>query len=47
MLIKELKNQFINLTKNSLKIQKENISSNLFKTIGYYAKNILEYFRLL
>ncbi len=43
--IKELKNQFINLTKNVLKIHIENTSSNPFKSIGYYAKNIYEYFR--
>jgi len=45
LFIKELKNQFINLTKNVLKIHKENTSSNPFKSIGYYAKNIYEYFR--
>ena len=41
----ELKKQFINLAKNVLKIHKDHISSNPFKSIGYYAKNIYEYFR--
>ena len=43
--INELKNQFINLTKNVLKIHKDHTSINPFKSIGYYARNIYEYFR--
>ena len=43
--INELKEQFINLTKNVLTIHKDHTSINPFKSIGYYAKNIYEYFR--
>ena len=41
----ELKKQFINLTKNIIKIHKENISLNPFKSIGYHSNNIYEIFR--
>ena len=41
----EIKTQFENLCKNILKIHVEHISSNPFKSIGYYARNIYEYFR--
>ena len=41
----ELKKQFLNLCKNILKIHVELISLSPFKSIGYYAKNIYEYFR--
>ena len=43
--ITELKQQFINLIKNVIKIHKDHTSSNPFKSIGYYSKNIYEYFR--
>ena len=41
----ELKNQFINICKNIIKIHIEHTSSNPFKSIGYYSKNIYEDFR--
>ena len=41
----ELTTQFDNLCKNVLKIHVEHISANPFKSIGYYARNIYEYFR--
>ena len=41
----DLKTIFINLCKNILKIHIDHTSSNPFKSIGYYAKNIYEYFR--
>ena len=41
----ELKKQFINLTKNIIKIHKENISLNPFKSIGYHSNNLYEVFR--
>ena len=44
LFIKELKIQFINLTKDVLKINKENASSNPFQSKGYYHKNIYDYF---
>ena len=45
MFLTELKTQFVNLCKNILKIHIDHTSSNPFKCIGYYAKNIYEYFR--
>ena len=45
LFILELKSHFIILCKNILKIHKEYTSSNPFKSIGYYARNIYEYFR--
>ena len=41
----ELKKQFLNICKNILKIHIEYTSLNPFKSIGYYAKNLYEYFR--
>jgi hypothetical protein len=43
--LNELKRQFIILVKNILNIHNEHISLNPFKSIGFYAKNIYEYFR--
>ena len=45
MFIEELKTQFVNSCKNIIKIHKEYTSSNPFKSIGYYAKNLYEHFR--
>ena len=45
MFIEELKTQFVNSCKNIIKIHKEHTSSNPFKSIGYYSKNLYEYFR--
>ena len=41
----ELKNQFLNICKNIIKIHKEHTSLNPFKSIGYYSKSIYEHFR--
>ena len=45
MLINSLKAQFKNICNNILKIHKDLTSKNPFKSIGYYSKNIYEYFR--
>ena len=45
LFLTELKTQFINICKNVLKIHIDHTSKNPFKSIGYYAKNIYEYFR--
>ena len=45
MFINYLKQQFINICKNILKIHKDLTSKNPFKSIGYYSKNIYEFFR--
>ena len=41
----ELKNKFVNLSKNIKRIHKECTGTNPFKSMGYYSKNIYEYFR--
>ena len=41
----ELKNQFINLCRNILKIHKHHISINPFKSIGVHSNNLYEIFR--
>ena len=43
--INELKEQFINISKNILKMHVDLTSKNPFKSIGYYSKNIYEYIR--
>ena len=45
LFLTELKTLFVNVCKNILKIHIEHTSKNPFKSIGYYAKNIYEYFR--
>ena len=45
LFLSELKTQFVNLCKNILKIHIDHTSKNPFKSIGYYAKNLYEYFR--
>ena len=45
LFMEELKTQFVNSCKNIIKIHKEHTSSNPFKSIGYYAKNLYEHFR--
>ena len=41
----ELKNKFINLSKNIKRIHTECTGTNPFKSMGYYSKNIYEHFR--
>ena len=41
----ELKKQFINLCKNIINIHHNHTSLNPFKSIGFYAKDLYEYFR--
>ena len=45
LFISELKNQFLNISKNIQRIHKESSGTNPFKSIGYYSKNIYEHFR--